>query len=108
MAADFDPYRKWLGIPPGEPIHHYRLLGIALFESDTEVISNTADRQMAHVRTFQGGQHAHWSQKILNELSTARVCLLSPDKKRSTMHGFVARSRPARRPRRFRRLRRRP
>ena len=81
MAADFDPYRKWLGIQPGAPINHYRLLGIALFESDPEVISNAADRQMVHVRTYQGGQHSQWSQKILNELSTARVCLLSPEKK---------------------------
>jgi hypothetical protein len=52
-----------------------------LFESDPEVISNAADRQMVHVRTYQGGQHSQWSQKILNELSTARVCLLSPEKK---------------------------
>ena len=81
MAADFDPYRKWLGIQPGAPINHYRLLGIALFESDPEVISNAADRQMVHVRTYQGGQHSQWSQKILNKLSTARVCLLSPEKK---------------------------
>jgi hypothetical protein len=52
-----------------------------LFESDPEVISNAADRQMVHVRTYQGGQRSQWSQKILNELSTARVCLLSPEKK---------------------------
>ena len=27
----FDPYRKWLGIPPQEqPPNHYRLLGIGL------------------------------------------------------------------------------
>ena len=29
MAANFDPYYKWLGIPPEEqPPNHYRLLGI--------------------------------------------------------------------------------
>jgi hypothetical protein len=34
----FDPYRKWLGIPPEEqPPNHYRLLGIALFEDDPDV-----------------------------------------------------------------------
>jgi len=78
----FDPYRKWLGIPPEEqPPNHYRLLGIGLFESDPDVISNAADRQMAHVRSFQTGRHAELSQKILNELSAARLCLLDPKRK---------------------------
>jgi len=54
LMAAFDPYRKWLGIPPEEqPPDHYRLLGIARFESDPDVISNAADRQMVHVRSYQ-------------------------------------------------------
>jgi hypothetical protein len=78
----FDPYRKWLGIPPEEqPPNHYRLLGIALYETDPDVISNAADRQMAHVRTFQTGKRAPLSQALLNELSAARICLLNPDSK---------------------------
>jgi len=78
----FDPYRKWLGIPPDEqPPNHYRLLGIGLFESDPDVISNAADRQMAHVRSFQTGRYSELSQKILNELSAARLCLLDPKRK---------------------------
>ncbi len=57
--AGFDPYRKWLGIPPAEqPPNHYRLLGIGLFESDAEVIASAADRQMSHVRNFQSGGFA--------------------------------------------------
>ena len=29
MSADFDPYQKWLGIPPAEqPPTHYRLLNL--------------------------------------------------------------------------------
>lgn len=80
--SDFDPYRKWLGIPAEEqPPNHYRLLGVGLFESDTDVISNAADRQMVHVRTFQSGEHSELSQRILNELATARVCLLDTRKK---------------------------
>jgi len=80
--AEFDPYRKWLGIPPKEqPPNQYRLLGIGLFESDPDVISNAADRQMVHVRTFQSGKYSELSQKILNELATARVCLLDQDKR---------------------------
>ena len=82
MLKKFDPYRKWLGIPPAEqPPTHYRLLGVGLFESDPDVISNAADRQMTHVRTFQAGKYSELSQEILNELSAARVCLLDPQKK---------------------------
>ncbi|HUY90881.1 MAG TPA: PA14 domain-containing protein [Pirellulales bacterium] len=82
MSAGFDPYRKWLGIPPEElPPNHYRLLGLGLFESDFDAISNAADRQMAHVRTFQSGPHSALSQQLLNELSAARVCLLNPARK---------------------------
>jgi hypothetical protein len=84
MSEDFDPYRKWMGIPPEEqPPNHYRLLGIPLFEHDPDVIDNAADRQMAHVRTYQTGKYSRLSQQILNELSAAKVCLLVPDKKQA-------------------------
>ena len=36
---------------------------------------------MAHVRTYQLGQHAELSQKILNELAAAKACLLHREKK---------------------------
>jgi len=85
MAAEegkFDPYLKWLGIrPKDQPPHHYRLLGIDLFESDPDVISNAADARMLLVKTFQTGSNASLSQKILNEVAAAKVCLLSPQKK---------------------------
>lgn len=82
MSEDFDPYRKWLGIAPHEqPPHHYRLLGIAPFEDDPDVIENAADRQMAHVRTYQAGKYRDFSQKILNELAVAKLALLDPAKK---------------------------
>lgn len=82
MSNAFDPYHTWLGIAPSEqPPNHYRLLGIALYESDPDVISNAADRQMAHIRTFQSGKYSKESQKILNELSAARVQLLDPKKR---------------------------
>jgi phosphoribosylformylglycinamidine (FGAM) synthase PurS component len=84
MEPSFNPYRKWLGIPLEEqPPNHYRLLGIAVFEDDRDVISNAADRQMAHVRTYQTGKRSELSQKILNELSTAKVCLLDPERKQA-------------------------
>lgn len=95
MSEPFDPYRKWLGIPPKEqPAHHYRLLGIATFEDDPDVIENAAARQMAHVRTFQTSkQHGPVSQRILTELSAAKVCLL--DRERKTEYDVQLRSRLA-------------
>ena len=82
MESSFDPYRKWLGIPPGDqPPHHYRLLGVEPFESDPDVIANAADARMAHVKTFQTGKHSDLSQELLNEIAAAKVCLLQPEKK---------------------------
>ena len=82
MPEAFDAYYKWLGIPPNEqPPSCYRLLSIALFESDPDVITNAADKQMAHIRSFQTGQHSALSQKLLNEIATARICLLNAAKK---------------------------
>lgn len=79
---DFDPYYRWLAIPPEEqPPHHYRLLGLALFESSPEVIEAAADQRMAHLRTHQAGPHGPLSQKLLNEVSTAKLCLLKPERK---------------------------
>ena len=82
MSEAFDPYYVWLGIPREEqPPDHYRLLGLRLFEDNPEVIQNAADRQMVHLRSFQSGKRADESQKLLNEVAAARVCLLSPEKK---------------------------
>jgi hypothetical protein len=82
MSEPFDPYRKWLGIPAqDQPPHHYRLLGISPFEDDPDVIENAANRQMQHVRTYQQGRNAAHSQRILNELSAAKLILLDHDKK---------------------------
>jgi len=82
MAEAFDPYHKWLGIPPQEqPPNHYRLLGLQVFEGDPDVIANAADRQMSHVRTYQTGKNAVQSQRLLNEISAAKICLLTAQKK---------------------------
>jgi hypothetical protein len=82
MADNFDPYHRWLGIPPDEqPPNHYRLLGLTLFEDNSDVIWDAAERQMAHVRTYQLGPHVELSQQILNELAAAKVCLFDPAKK---------------------------
>src|SRR5690349_1107907 len=76
--GQFDPYHKWLGIPPNEqPPNHYRLLGIALFECDPDVIDAAADQRMSYLRQFVGGPYLEQSQRLLNEISSARLCLHS-------------------------------
>jgi hypothetical protein len=82
MSHAFDPYYKWLGIPAEEqPPNHYRLLGIRLFEQDSDVIENAADGRMALVRNFHTGANAKQSQQLLNELAAARITLLQPEKR---------------------------
>ncbi len=82
MSDAFDPYFKWLGIPKADqPPHAYRLLGIELFETDDDVISNAADGRMAQIKSYQSGKFGAVSQKLLNEIAAAKVCLLKPEKK---------------------------
>jgi hypothetical protein len=95
MPEPFDPYHKWLGIPPkDQPPTYYRLLGIELFEADPDVISFAADQRMTMIRSFQSGKHSAESQQILNELSMARVCLLNPDAKAEYDFGLRGRLAP--------------
>ena len=83
MGDAFDPYYIWLGIPPDDqPPNHYRLLGVTLFEANREVIEAAANRQMAYMQEISAGdEHIDEAQKILGELSKARVCLLNSEKK---------------------------
>ena len=82
MSDTFDPYHKWLGISPkDQPPDYYRLLGVDRFESDPDVIASAADQRMVHVRSFQTGKHSAVSQNLLNEIATAKVCLLTAEKK---------------------------
>ena len=82
MPNDFDPYSEWLGIPPEEqPADHYRLLGIEQFESDTKLIKKAAEAKIEFLRTFQLGKRFSFSQKLMAEVASARVCLLNSEKK---------------------------
>ncbi len=78
----FDPYHKWLGIPPDEqPANHYRLLGIAPLEADADVIAHAADQRMTHLRTLINSPHRKHVDKLLNEVAKARVALLDTARK---------------------------
>ena len=82
MSESFDPYYQWLGIPPEEqPANHYRLLGIKWFEDNVDVIAAAVDRQMLHLRTYQIGEYSDYSQRLMNEVVSAKLCLLDPKRK---------------------------
>jgi formylglycine-generating enzyme required for sulfatase activity len=82
MPTSFDPYHKWLGIPPkDQPPHHYRLLGIDLFEDDAEVIEAAANRQMTYIQSCASGEYVAESQQLMNEITSARIALLDPKKR---------------------------
>jgi hypothetical protein len=88
---DFDPYYEWLGIPPkDQPAHHYRLLGVELFEEHRSAIDAAANRLMAYLQELSNGEDATLAQKLLNEVAAARLCLLNAKQKASYDHKLKA------------------
>ncbi|HEV7283113.1 MAG TPA: hypothetical protein VGN57_23100 [Pirellulaceae bacterium] len=81
-SDEFDPYYVWLGIPPGErPPTHYRLLDIPVFESDPNVIDIGFNRRMAYLQSIKDGARLEAAERLKNELSEARRCLLIDDRR---------------------------
>jgi curved DNA-binding protein CbpA len=71
------PITSGSGSPPeDQPPSHYRLLGIPELESNPDVIDTAAERQTLLLRTFQTGDQAELAERLLNEVSAARICLL--------------------------------
>jgi hypothetical protein len=73
--------------------HHYRLLGLATFESDTSEIERAADERMTLVRKHQTGPRAAATQEILNRIAAAKQCLLNPATRNAydaAIHGQIA------------------
>jgi len=84
MYESFDPYYEWLGIPPAQqPPNLYQLLGIQPFESNVKVISIASDKQMSYFHSLKASKHVAESQRLLTEVSKARIVLLDPDKKQA-------------------------
>ncbi|PAY20217.1 hypothetical protein CKO51_07210 [Rhodopirellula sp. SM50] len=78
----FDPLHKWLGIPPSEqPPNDYRLLGLANFEDDPEVIDMAADRDLTFLHGLTNGEHGEAAEELSNRISAARLRLLNAEKK---------------------------
>ena len=90
MERPMDPYHKWFGIAPFEqPANHYRLLGIRNFESDKDVIESAANQRMAYLQELSGDPDSVAdAQRLLNEVSNARLTLLSDEKKRAYDEGL--------------------
>jgi len=82
MPEEFDPYSQWLGILGHErPVDHYRLLGVARFTSDPVAITAAADQRMAMIRSYQTGPRGRFTQRLLNEIAAAKLCLINPSSK---------------------------
>ncbi|REJ67804.1 MAG: hypothetical protein DWQ31_10515 [Planctomycetota bacterium] len=82
MAVKFDPYHKWLGIPKAEqPPTLYRLIGVDDFEDDEDVIESAADRVMLFLRQQATGPTAAASERLMSEISKARLVLLDEEKR---------------------------
>ena len=88
VSSQFDPYHRWLGIPPEEqPAHHYRMLGLELYEADPEVIQEACDKQMTHVQTHKTGPYSHESQEMLNELARVKITLMNEERRVGVVGG---------------------
>lgn len=82
VSEPFNPYEEWLETPGGvRPEHHYAMLGLKPFESDPQVIAQAADGLRSRVRRIRPGPHmAEW-QMLLDEIATAKNCLLDAQAK---------------------------
>ncbi len=82
MSADFDPYQKWLGIPPAEqPPTHYRLLNLPAGEDDSGKIASVLKRLTAYCQARAKGQNGAHALRVLESVAAAEACLLDPQAK---------------------------
>lgn len=83
MAKELDVYRDWLGISDtARPLNYYQLLRLKAFEDNAEQVRAHYQKMNAHVRKYASGDFAEQSQKLLNELAKAMLCLTDVQRKR--------------------------
>ncbi len=83
MGKEIDVYRDWLGIEETErPLNHYRLLRLKKFEDNVGKIRAHYRKMNAHVRKYGAGEYGPQSQRLLNELAKAMLCLTDAKRKR--------------------------
>ncbi len=84
---NLNPYHKLFGIPLDESTpNYYSLLGVSIFESDTNIIANAQEGRLVLLRTLmqhskQAGVYAQFIPQLLDEVIQAGNCLLNPQNK---------------------------
>ncbi len=77
MSGAFNAYHEWLGLPPDATSPtYYQILGLAELESDAAKIAQAGDRALTRVRGFRPGPHAKEWSRLLDEINSAKSCLL--------------------------------
>jgi hypothetical protein len=77
-----DQICSWLGLPPGGwPPDHYRLLGLAPGEDNTDLIEQRVHERLDAVRRYQI-THPEQATEAMNRLAQAFVCLTEKGAKR--------------------------
>ena len=77
-----ESYSTWLGIAPDElPPHHYRLLGVAMFQADPQAILAAYAQRTAQVSAHLNGPQTETARALLGELAAAQACLLDAQAK---------------------------
>jgi len=83
MAKAIDVYREWLGIAEtARPLNYYQLLRLKPFEDGVPRIRDHYRKLNARVRQYATGDYAEASQRLLNELAKAMLCLTDAQRKR--------------------------
>src|SRR5688572_15003743 len=82
MTTLFDPFHKWLGIPPAEqPPDHYRLLGVCAHEGDLDVIKIAARRQLTHLQSLDVNGREDERRQLISLVKVAYACLQNAEQK---------------------------
>ena len=82
-SGNFDPYHKWLGLPPGKWMpNHFELLGLSIDEEDPSVIELAIKRQRDFMKGMRGGKFPELVNQILIQIQDAEITLLEPDSRR--------------------------
>jgi hypothetical protein len=81
-TKEIDVYKDWLGITEtARPLNHYQLLRLKQFEDDPAKVRDNYRKMNAHVRKYGAGEYGPLSQKLLNELAKAMLCLTDARRK---------------------------
>jgi cell division septation protein DedD len=81
-TKEIDVYKEWLKITEtARPLNHYQLLRLKQFEDDGGKVREHYRKMNAHVRKYAAGEYGPLSQKLLNELAKAMLCLTDARRK---------------------------